>query len=459
VSDIATFDEQALNTQLEKVREELRTFSAELKCVDEELAARETERLQFSLLQDVCVSLEKLGEMGADDLFWAGHPGGENGAYHVCQVRDRVDEFYRHFNKIESLRSTLLEKIRNLEEQAEFIEDDLLELQRIEEEKKLDWLIEREIGDLPPHATVMPWSRGGEDDRRFRKSLASTLLASFLFAYLISLITVPVPDVSEPVELPERVARLIQEQRPIVTPPPKPIEKPVETPTEEQIATDENTPNSEPRQSPKAEQNVESKGVLAFRENFAALADNVTDAESLLGAKARINRGGGEKSSRLQRSMVTTSKPGSSGGINLAALSRGVVGGGGGSGMEGVAVGQATSAIAGIRGPERPLSGGGPGPARTDEEIQIVFDAHKAALYRLYNRALRQNPTLQGRIVLKLTIEPDGRVSFCAIESNDMEAPKLGQDVVTQVKTFDFGAKEGVATITILYPIDFLPAT
>jgi len=459
VSDLETYDEQTLSTQLQEVREEQRTLSAELGFFDEELASMETERQQFALLQEVCVSLEKLGEMDADGLFWDGYPGGESGAYHVRQVRDRVDEFYRRFGKVESLRLAVLEKLEILEEQAYFIEDDLLEFQRIEEEKKLDWVIEREIGDLPPHATVMPWSRGGEDDRRFRKSLASTLLASFLFAFVISLITVPVPDVSEPVELPERVARLIQEQRPIVTPPPKPIEKPVETPTEEQIATDEKAPKSEPRQSPKAEQNVESKGVLAFRENFAALADNVTDAESLLGAKARINRGGGEKSSRLQRSMVTTSKPGSSSGINLAALSRGVVGGGGGSGMEGVAVGQATSAIAGIRGPERPLSGGGPGPARTDEEIQIVFDAHKAALYRLYNRALRQNPTLQGRIVLKLTIEPDGSVPFCEVESNDMKAPKLGEDVVSQVKTFDFGAKEGVSAITILYPIDFLPAT
>ncbi len=39
-----------------------------------------------------------------------------------------------------------------------------------------------------------------------------------------------------------------------------------------------------------------------------------------------------------------------------------------------------------------------------------------------------------------------------------MRAPQLAAQVVDRVHTFDFGAKE-VPAITILYPIDFLPAT
>ncbi len=34
----------------------------------------------------------------------------------------------------------------------------------------------------------------------------------------------------------------------------------------------------------------------------------------------------------------------------------------------------------------------------------------------------------------------------------------LPQQVVERVKNFDFGAKEGVPPVAILYPIDFLPA-
>ena len=87
-----------------------------------------------------------------------------------------------------------------------------------------------------------------------------------------------------------------------------------------------------------------------------------------------------------------------------------------------------------------------------------MFDRYKASFYRLYNRELRNNPTLQGKMVLKLTIEPDGSVSMCVLQSTDMDSPDLGAQVVSRVKTMNFGAKEGVQAGTIGYPIDFLPA-
>jgi hypothetical protein len=60
-------------------------------------------------------------------------------------------------------------------------------------------------------------------------------------------------------------------------------------------------------------------------------------------------------------------------------------------------------------------------------------------------------------MVLRLTIEPNGSVSFCQLHSTDMRAPELVAQVVDRVRAFDFGAKE-VPAITIVYPIDFLPA-
>ena len=56
-------------------------------------------------------------------------------------------------------------------------------------------------------------------------------------------------------------------------------------------------------------------------------------------------------------------------------------------------------------------------------------------------------------------VEPDGSVSLCELQSTDMKAPNLAARVVDRVSTFDFGAKEGIPAVTILYPIDFLPAT
>ena len=38
-----------------------------------------------------------------------------------------------------------------------------------------------------------------------------------------------------------------------------------------------------------------------------------------------------------------------------------------------------------------------------------MFDQNKGAIFALYNRALRRDSSLQGKIVLELTISPIGR--------------------------------------------------
>jgi hypothetical protein len=210
---------------------------------------------------------------------------------------------------------------------------------------------------------------------------------------------------------------------------------------------------------------AEKAGILAFRDKFAGLAQDKTAPR--LGKDARFSDSDDASSEPTSRSMLTSNAPGSSGGINLAALSRnaggggsGGGGGGGGGQMQGVQAGRVTSSIGGGGGAggDRPLASGGPGLSRTDEEIQIVFDRYKAALYRLYNRELRKDPTLRGQMVLRLTIEPDGTVSMCALQNSDMNAPDLSAQVVDRVRTINFGAKDGVEALTIVYPIDFLPA-
>jgi hypothetical protein len=212
------------------------------------------------------------------------------------------------------------------------------------------------------------------------------------------------------------------------------------------------------------QQKVGRAGILAFKDQFASLATD--QVAPRLGADARYGAADDGSGRSSSRSGLSTTTPGSSGGINVALLNHGVGGGGGGGGggigrggAGGVSIGRATSPIAAIGGgDDRPKARGGPGAARTDEEIQIVFDRYKASFYRLYNRELRNNPTLKGQMVLRLTIEPDGSVSMCVLHSSDMNAPDLAAQVVDRVKTINFGAKEGVQAVTITYPIDFLPA-
>jgi hypothetical protein len=450
-------DEEALEAQLNESQARLDGLVRELQVIDGEIDELSVERHQYDLLQDVCGSLEKLSELGGSELFWGDRPSDGNGEHHVGMVRRRVEEFQQRFGEIEKARQALLDRISGEQGITDYLEDDVFEAKRREELRKLEWLIERDMTPPSSREIVMPWSRGGDDDRLFRKYLAASLLLSLLLGILAALIDLPIPDRWGVVEIPERLTRLIEERTPTPPPPVQELaraeEKEPETTEEEPKLAEESTP--EPTAEPKPRQSAGSKGILAFREKFSGLADSKPSAK--LGAQARISRSGESAIGQQGRALVATLATSTSGGINVAAISRDAVSGGGGS-LEGVDVGRATSSIGAIGGPERPLSSG-PGLSRTDEEIQIVFDRHKAALYRLYNRELRRDPTLRGQIVLRMTIEPDGSVSLCEVKSSDMEAPKLAAQVAGRVKGFDFGAKDGVSAITIIYPIDFLPAT
>jgi hypothetical protein len=208
-----------------------------------------------------------------------------------------------------------------------------------------------------------------------------------------------------------------------------------------------------------ARKKAESTGVLAFRESFKDLMEETTSPG--LGNVARLSNqqstGGSARASRSLIAMQSTA--GSSGGISNAGVSRNI-GSGDGSGsasrLGGVGFARVESSVAGLAEESRPLSSG-PGPARTDEEIQIVFDKYKAALYRLYNSELRKNPTLRGKMILRITIEPGGEVSACTMQSNELASTELVSQILERVKKFNFGPKENVPKTTILYPIDFLP--
>ena len=240
------------------------------------------------------------------------------------------------------------------------------------------WKIERDADDLPEHVQVMPWTRGNEEDQRFRKSLLSSLVASIFLAILVGSIAIPIIERDQIIEVPERVAKLVQQNR--AQPEPEPEPEPIfeeELPEPEELAEtlpEEVVPEAvnEPAVADAAEvdtkEQVKSKGILAFRDSFANRAN--LRASTQLGSNARFSNAGADATGRPTRAMVTSNAPGSSGGINLASISRNV--GGGGSGIEGVEVSRVASSIGGGSGTSNRPRSGGVFAGRTDEEIQIV---------------------------------------------------------------------------------------
>ena len=437
----------------------LEDFTRELAAANNELEQLVQKSHQYDVLGKVCQSLEELNNLDAGDLFWTLDGRREDSAVYLRNAHSKSAEFAARITQVEQERQAILDKIDSQNRTLDDLHYDLEEILEQQEERENEWLIEREAAELAARAQVMPWSRGNEEDQRFRRSLGASIAACVAVAVVLSSIAIPMVQREKLTELPERVAKLVRQERALPPPPPPPVPEPIlpEEPLEPELAQDQPL-DSEPVEQvakapePSTKDKVKSKGILAFRDSFVSRT-NLRPA-ARLGAQASISSAGDTAVGLPTRSMVATSAPGSSGGINLADISR--VGGGGGE-LAGVDVTEVVSTIGGAEGPDRPLSAGR-FAGRTDEEIQIVFDRYKAALYRLYNRALRADPTLRGQLVLRLTIEPDGSVSLCQLHNSDMDAPTLAEQVVDRVSSFDFGAKEDIVAMTIIYPIDFLPA-
>lgn len=292
----------------------------------------------------------------------------------------------------------------------------------------------------------LPWSPTEEVEARFRRVVRNAFIVFAVFAVLIPLIPVPEKTRVKAPEIPDRIVKLVIEKAPPPPPPPPKLEdkkpepiKPVEQP--------------KPQPKPTAREKAQQSGLLMLQDQLADLRDN-----SVLEKAAQTKNLTGKvgEATRSERSLLTSKVGASSGGINTAALSRGY--GGGSGALEGHTTTQVTSAVLTRQARDKVQRGAGNGKAsRSEEEIALVFDRNKGAIYALYTRALRDKPDLQGKVVLELTIAPDGSIQRCEIVSSELNDPELERKLVARVKSFRFEAKD-VGTITVTKPIDFFPA-
>ena len=443
--------QQEINREIDGAYNRLEELESEEANISQELKQLNTQRAHFTILSEVSDQLEKLEKLGGSDLFWGENYEPEAVARGQKRVRALIINYDSRVAELLAKQNLREDAVESLAAKINVLNEDSLNLQEREEELLDEFIIEREMVEMPFRPMNMPWNKDDKDQKQFRKVLLLVLFFSVLLGILIPLWDIPIPDRVEVVAIPERLAKLmVPKKEP--PPPPKKQEKPEEKQPDKKTKKKDDKPV--PEKAKKARKKAERSGLMAFKDDFANLIDDTPIAK--LGSKAKIS-GKGNKAKKTTRSLVTASVGAASGGINSASLSRNV--GGSGESMGGVEFSHVESSIGSdFFGEERPLSGG-PGPSRTDEEIQIVFDKYKSALYRIYNRELRKNPTLQGKMVLRLTIEPDGKVSACTVDSSDMDSDSLDKKIAARVKKFNFGVKEDVPSITILYPIDFLPAT
>jgi TonB family protein len=303
----------------------------------------------------------------------------------------------------------------------------------------------------------LPWSPSEDERRRLRRILGAVLGLFIAFGVIIPLLPDRPRPVAPPV-VPQRVVEFLIEQ-PKVKPPPPPIEtpkpielpKPVERPRlERPIVKPITPPKEQPKPDPR--QKAANSGLLALSQQLAELRQIDVPRDT---ATQALNAGAGEKT-RVDRALLTSTVGQGSGGITVSTVS---------SGFGGSAKGLKTHATAPVSAPAAAVaatsdverSGRSLKGSRTREEIELVFDRNKSAIYALYTRALRDRPALQGKVVLEVTIAASGEVTDCRVVSSELNDAELERKLVARVRMFRFESRD-VATMTTTKPIEFFPA-
>ena len=354
--------------------------------------------------------------------------------------------------------------------------------------------------------SVLPWALASDDEDRFRKLFLALLGFVIVFGIALRFITLPEPERAAAQTLPPIAAKLLLD-KPAPPPPPPPKAEKIEPPKPDAKDKREPAPlptKPVPRERPvvEARQPIPGKPPGEDREAarnkaagvglLAALKDQPPELHGAplavqlnqdikkgagVGSGTGVGVGAGKEQGLPDRNMITSNAAGGSGGINTAGFSRdsgggglagrsttlvaGVAGGGGGGGpglggqISGTG-GHGTGAGSGKAGGSLAKSGSGKA-SRSLEEVRLVLERSKGALYAIYNRALREDASLQGKVVVEFTIAPNGSVTECHFVSSELKNPELEQKLLARFRSLQFAAEE-VDTLVTKYPIDFLPS-
>ena len=316
------------------------------------------------------------------------------------------------------------------------------------------------------HSYILPWTTIPEESDRLKRNLLVTLVIAIVFGLAVPFLPVKEVDRNKVEELPPRLAQLVVEKQKPKPPPPKKVEKKKEKPKEKkkekpkkkekkkEVKKVKPKPKPKPEKSQaeliaEARKKAQSTGLLALSDELSDLRDTTPT----LNKSKKLSKGAAQAKT-FKRNVLTSNVASSgSGGIDTSNLSTGI----GRSSLAGRQTTKVESPVEQVAKNARIESDRkNKKPSRTYEEVSLVFDKNKGAIYSLYNRALRKDPTLEGKLVIEITINPAGTVTNVRVVSSELNSPELEQKLITRIKLFNFGARN-VETLIVTYPIDFLP--
>lgn len=306
-----------------------------------------------------------------------------------------------------------------------------------------------------------PWV-DHQEDRRFRRFSIIMVVVFLVTGIGINLIQLPEVERKALIDISPRLAKLILEKKK-VEPPPKVEKKPEakkKQPEKKKEVKKKQPEKKKTKPKKKTDREVaQNAGLLQLSDELEDLRDlfDVDDVATL----PQQTAGKQEIKVASTSDLLSAGAQQSSGGIKTDTLNRKLK-------TSELTQRQTTRVESKIESDQNKLakaetsssssgSQSGAGKRRTSNEVERVFQKNKSSIFNLYNRALRKNPSLAGKVVIELTIAPDGSVSSAKILSSELGDKALERKLILRIKKFRF-SNASFAETTVTYPIDFLPS-
>ncbi|GAC19185.1 AgmX/PglI C-terminal domain-containing protein [Paraglaciecola arctica] len=324
--------------------------------------------------------------------------------------------------------------------------------------------------------TVLPWSSSELENKRFRTITVVVLFITLAFAAVVKWQELPERARAEKEKVPAQLTRLmtprkVEPPKPIPVPVPKPlpakpkVEKPKPVPPK--AVEPKKVPAKDVKKVPpkpvkvkvptqaelteQAKIKAKQSGLLAFQDDLASMRDNASlnnlaDTDTIKGAGA---------SNQTQRKFIGKKVAASSGGVDTSNLTTNI----GSKGelaerknTEYVAPNEGLASLAA----KQIVTEGAVLGSRETESIRKVLDANKGAIYAIYRKALRSDPSLQGKLTVNLQIEPNGSVSKVTLVFSELGAPDVEKKLLSRIRLINFG-EQSVTQTLLDYSFNFLP--
>lgn len=319
---------------------------------------------------------------------------------------------------------------------------------------------------------ALPWAEG-KQEFLFKAILLSLLVVTLVLGVLIPNITLPEIQREQAEQLPAQLAKVIKRKKEAPKPKPKPLPKVQEKIIEKKPEVKKVEAKPKPKVTAKPVEKVQPKPkpkkvlnkertperIKAAKEkaqklisNFSnELADmqNMVDMSSLTVDSSLLTTAGGAATE--VGTVVDQSAVDRIGGINESQLTRE-------TGADQLAeAGRNTTKVKelpkGVM--EKPKEIKIAGLSRSQMDIRRVFEQNKSRYDRIYRKALRSDPTLQGSVAFDIAISKAGDVTACNVSSTDFMDQKALKRMISTCKMMSFGSSGAEDRIEL--PIAFYP--